>query len=367
MKLPRITSALTISLLLSITAYAEDGKVKMHVINVGQAESILLELPNHAVLIDAGGEDTERDKPLRSGSFYRKKLLEYLDQFFKDNPNLERTFDAVIISHPHKDHTKYLQFIVDNYKFKHLIEGGQPDWERNSGWRELKYAREVAQSRGIPRIDVKYNTVNSPELLAWTSAIEAASGVKIRFLSGRRSCNDANNESLVMRVDYGQRSILLTGDSEVNDEKYGHPEDKGCGGQLPFLLFRYKNDLSILDVDVYKVGHHGSRNGTYDKFLQAVKPEYAVMSAGYYRDQSPDGYHGYQFGHPNETLVKLLEDFVSGNRPQPATVFTMNGPYSLRKNRTVTKNIYCTCWNTKALIVTLNQDNTPITITEEHE
>lgn len=364
MKLARITSALTISLLLGITAQAETGKVKMHLINVGQAESILLELPNQAILIDAGGEDTERDDHNDAGSFYREKLLEYLDDFFIHNSGLNRTFEAVIISHPHKDHTKYLQFIVDNYKFKHLIEGGQPEWEHDSGWREMKYARQIAQSRGVPRIDVKYNTVTSPELTAWTSAIETGSGVKIRFLSGRRSCNDANNESLVMRVDYGQRSILLTGDSEVDDQEYGHPENQGCGGQLPYLLYRYRNDLSILDVDVYKVGHHGSRNGTYDKFLEAVTPEYAVMSAGYYRDQSPGGYHGYQFGHPNETLMKLLEGFVSGSRPQPVTVFTMNGPYSTRKNRIVTKNIYCTCWRTKALVVTLNQDNTPITITE---
>lgn len=365
MKLPRITSALAICLLLGITAYAEDGKVKLHVINVGQAESILLELPNHAVLIDAGGEDTERDDD--EGSFYRDKLKQYLDDFFRDHSKLEGTFDAVIISHPHKDHTKYLKFIVDNYHFKHFIEGGQPYWQNYSGMEDIKYARQFVSSHGLVRINVKYNTVNSQQLTSWTNAIETGSGVKIRFLSGRRGCNDANNDSLVMRVDYGQQSILLTGDSEVDDQPFGHPENEGCGGQLPFLLNRYKNDLSILDADVYKVGHHGSRNGTYNKFLKAVTPEYAVMSAGNYKDRSPGGFHGYQHGHPNEALVNLLEDFVSGNRPQPVTVFTMNGPKSPRKNRTVAKNIYCTCWRTKALVVTLNQDNTPITITEVPE
>jgi competence protein ComEC len=188
--------------------------------------------------------------------------------------------------------------------------------------------------------------------------------VKVRFLGGRRSCTDANNDSLVIRLDYGQKSILLTGDSEVDDQDYDHPGEEGCGGQLPYLLYRYRDDLSVLDVDVYKVGHHGSPNGTYDKFLEAVTPQYAVISAGDYRDSSPGGYHGFYFGHPREKLVKLLEGFVTGSRPTPVDVFTMKYPYQVKNPRRMEKGIYCTCWNTKALIVTLSNDGTPISITE---
>ena len=349
-------------LLFTTTVFAEDGKLKMHVINVGQAESILIEMPDRALLIDAGGEETERDQS--SGSFYRGELKKYLDAFFAQNPQLDKTFDAFIISHPHKDHTKNLQFILDNYKIRNFIEGGHPNSRRDSGMADIKTARRFANENGIQRISVTYTTLNSPKLKSWANAIEQASGVKVRFLSGRRGCNDANNDSLVMRLDYGQKSILLTGDSEVDDIDFDNPSDEGCGGQLPYLLYRYRNDLSVLDADVYKVGHHGSRNGTYDKFLEAVTPQYAVISAGDFHDQRPGGFHGFQFGHPRESLVKLLENFVTGTRPQPADVFTMRAVERVIENRRIEKGIYCTCWNTKALIVALSNNGTPISITE---
>lgn len=98
---------------------AEEGKLRMHVINVGQAESILIEMPNHALLIDAAGEDTERDTTAED--FYRGKLRQYLDDFFADNPHLNNTLDALILSHPHADHTKYLTFILNRYSVRHFI------------------------------------------------------------------------------------------------------------------------------------------------------------------------------------------------------------------------------------------------------
>ncbi len=362
MKLLTTALALPLILLFTITGYAEPGKTRMHVINVGQAESILIEMPKHALLIDAGGEVTERDEA--EGSFYREQLKKYLDAFFIQNPHLQKTFYALIISHPHKDHTKYLQLILDNYKIQNFIEGGHSNSSHYSGMDDIRNVRRFANDNGVQRISVKYNTINSQTLRSWASEIEQGSGVRIRFLGGRRGCNDANNDSLVMRLEYGQKSILLTGDSEVDDQDFNNPSNEGCGGQLPFLLFRYRNDLSVLDADVYKVGHHASRNGTYDKFLKAVTPEYAVISAGDFNDQGPGEFHGFFFGHPNETTVKLLERFVTGNRSAPVNVFTMRGPENVIQNRRIEKGIYCTCWGAKALVVTLSEDNTPIQIAE---
>lgn len=360
MKLNITAFAVTI-LLCTGAVRAEDGKLKMHVINVGQAESILIETPKQAVLIDAGGEETERDEPNDPGSFYRNALKAYLDNFFASNPSLQKTFYAVIVSHPHKDHTRYLEFIFKDYNVQNLIEGGHSYWSGHSGMDEIRKVRDIANHKGIPRIKVTYDSVDSQLLRSWAKVIEESSGVRVRFLSGRRGCNDANNDSLVMRLDYGQKSILLTGDSEVDDTDHGNV---GCGGQLFYLLNHYQNDLSVLDADVYKVGHHGSKNGSHYKFLKAVTPEYAVISAGHFKDQRPGGYHGFQFGHPRESLVRLLEDFVTANRPQPVDVFTMRAVEDVKQNRRMEKGIYCTCWNTKALIVTLSNDGAPISITE---
>lgn len=357
--------ALTTILLCAGTAHAEAGKLRMHVINVGQAESILIEMPKHALLIDAAGEDTERDTGKAAAKdFYWRKLREYLDAFFARNPHLDNTLYALIVSHPHKDHTKYLEFILNRYTVQHFIEGGHSHKSGYSGIGDLVAARQIVNQKGIVHIRVKYNAVDSQELSSWASDIEQRSGARVRFLSGRRGCNDANNDSLVMRIEYGQKSLLLTGDSEVNDQPYKQPNNHGCGGQLPFLLHRYSNNLAVLDADVYKVGHHGASNGTYNEFLDAVTPEYAVISAGHFEDQSPGGYHGWQHGHPNERTIQRLEEFVSDRETQPVRVFTMRGQYDVIKNRRVAKNVYCTCWGTQAVVFTLSADDIPIDVDE---
>jgi competence protein ComEC len=355
MKLFSALLAFTMILFYSCVAHAEEGKLRMHVINVGQAESILIEMPNHALLVDAGGEETERDTT--PGSFYQSKLTEYLDDFFARNPHLNNTLYALILSHPHKDHTRYLEVILNRYRVQHFIEGGH-----QNGLSDLIDARQIVSQKGINRIRVKYNFVDSQQLRTWATDIEQRSGARVRFLSGRRGCNDENNDSLVMRIEYGQKSMMLTGDSEVDDRPFGEPNNEGCGGQLPYLLYRYRNNLEVLNADVYKVGHHGSPNGSFDKFLEAVSPEYAVISAGHYTDRSPGGFHGWQHGHPNERTIQLLERFVSKDRPQPVKVFTMKGQKNVIKNREVESGIFCTCWGNKAVVVTLSADATPIDV-----
>jgi hypothetical protein len=62
--------------------------------------------------------------------------------------------------------------------------------------------------------------------------------------------------------------------------------------------------------------------------------------------------------------VSLLERFVTRNRPAPVNVFTMIDQKVVEEPRRIEKGIYCTCWNTKALIVTLSNDGAPISITE---
>ena len=361
MKLFTALLALVFILSCPCATSAEPGKLRMHVINVGQAESILIEMPNHAILIDAAGERTERDT--NTEDFYRRKLREYLDGFFAANPGLENTLYALVVSHPHADHTKYLNFILNRYTVRHFIEGGHSQWDDDSGIRDVVDARRIVSQKGIGHIKVKYNTVNSQQLRSWALDIEQRSGARVRFLSGRRGCNNVNNDSLVMRVEFGQKSLLLTGDSQDTDQPHGQPWNEGCGGQLEFMLRRYSNDLSVLDADVYKVGHHGAKNGTDRAFLQAVTPDYAVISAGHFEDQSPGGYHGWNHGHPNERTIRRLEEFAT-DRDAPATVFTMRGQYDVIKNRTMAKNIYCTCWGTKAVVVTLSADNTPIDVRE---
>jgi competence protein ComEC len=89
-----------------------------------------------------------------------------------------------------------------------------------------------------------------------------------------------NNDSLVMRVTFGQRSLFLTGDVERGIEQE----------------MAYGN--SLRPTDVLKVAHHGSRTSSTEEFLSAVQPSFAVISAGFENS----------YGHPHPSVVERLHE-----------------------------------------------------------
>ena len=102
----------------------------------------------------------------------------------------------------------------------------------------------------------------------------------VRMLGPVASYDDTNDTSLVLRIDYGETSFLLTGDMEQDAE-----DDLVASG-------------APLDVDVLQVGHHGSETSTGYVFLNAVLPEIGVISVG----------EGNSYGHPHEAALSRLRD-----------------------------------------------------------
>lgn len=94
-------------------------------------------------------------------------------------------------------------------------------------------------------------------------------GMKAQVLAPLQKYSDSNNTSLVLKLSYGEKSFLLTGDAEKESEEA--------------MLFA-QEDLS---ADVLKVGHHGSETSSTEPFLDAVKPRYAVISVGEDRNNLP--------------------------------------------------------------------------------
>jgi competence protein ComEC len=343
-----------VALAVSLACFTAEARAQMsvHVIDVGQAESLLIELPHHAILVDAGVERTTTNR-------YEGQLKDYLDRFFARRTDLNATLYGVVISHPHIDHTVRLGTIFTDYRVQNFIEGGG---STGSGIEQINSARGALAAEGATHIRVRFDTANSQAVRAWAATVEQEDGARIRFLSGKRTCNDENNESLVMRVEFGQKSFLLTGDSEQDDLDRNKPGDEGCGGLLPFLLIRYRQTPELLRANVYKVGHHGARNGTYDGFARAVAPDYAVISAGDFHTQAPTEFHGFFFGHPNETALRVLERFVMRDRDSSISAFTMRGPGSLIRPRQITKGIFCTCWDSN-VVFTVNQAGNDLKVT----
>ncbi len=153
-------------------------------------------------------------------------------------------------------------------------------------------------------------------------ASELASGWQDEDLS------NANNHSVVLRIDFGAASVLLTGDLE----------EVGIAA----LIAQYAGS-GLLDVDVYKAGHHGSYNGTTAALVNAMSPRAAVISAG------PAARFGdwtaWEYGHPRWPAVSDLlgdgdSDGVSAARPDPIDALVAidyaqgRGPSGLRLEAT---------------------------------
>jgi competence protein ComEC len=357
----QLATLLVFILFSAATAFSQNYGMKMHVINVGQAESIVLEFKHQAILVDAGAEILAKSESNSQKDYrYRNNLAKYLKRFFEIRSDLDNTFYAVIISHPHPDHANHLlKEVLKKYKVLSLIESG--DNLDNYGYVD----EDFVQEKGITHyklFDQQFLNQQNP-LLEWQKKLFDESGAVIWFLDGWRSCYDENNFSLVMHVAYKNKSFLLTGDNELDDKKFGSDEQL-CEGLIPVLLKRFQTKPQFLKADVYKAGHHGSRNGTSLDFLNIIRPDYSVISAGNYQDTQIGSYNAWSYGHPNEKSVREMEQRTNLTRATPITAFTMKGPHTPVTNRTIKKAIYCTCWD-GSIIFTVNEAGDKITPTTE--
>jgi hypothetical protein len=183
--------------------------------------------------------------------------------------------------------------VMNNFRVLNLVDGGG---NRGSGTGPLKDARRFARNHNIV-----YNKIAGDEIgeNGYTTSLLRAlrnspSNTDIKFLAGYRggACEDENNDSLVLRVKYGEKVFLFTGDAESGDDR--------CFPQISNLLDWY--GPSLLDIDVYKVGHHASLNGTTQAFMQVMTPEVSIISAGNKDTRSPGAFHAFQFGHRESGL-----------------------------------------------------------------
>jgi competence protein ComEC len=178
--------------------------------------------------------------------------------------------DWLVLTHPHPDHLRGLLSIAREFPIGEFWHG--PVEEFNDDYRAL---REILRRHGVPVRTVA----------AGTGSFDAG-GVRVVPLAPPRSPlhapfvsgEDLNDTSLVLHLSAGRFSVLFTGDA-------GFPGEE--------ILLR---SPALLRSTLLKVGHHGSRYATSDRFLSAVSPEVGVVSAGY----------GNSFGLPSPDLLARL-------------------------------------------------------------
>ncbi len=224
---------------------AEDSPFKVHFIDVGQGECILVEAFEHYALFDAG-ENSEVHKAVSYLSAQGVKNLDY-----------------VFCTHPHSDHCGGIPRIMRTYECGALLF---PEVEADTNlWYSVL---DTADERGVPCITAKSGDVYS----LGTATITVLSP------SGNSIYSNLNDYSLVCMVEYENTSVLLTGDA---------------GKTVESELLSKGLDLG---ADVLCVGHHGSSSSTSVEFLKAVKPSLAVISCG--KDN--------EYGHPHRETVDAL-------------------------------------------------------------
>ncbi len=209
-------------------------------IDVGQGNSALIEMPEgHCMLIDGGGlEGSAFDigSAVVAPFLWQKKIV---------------TIDTMVMSHPHQDHAGGLHYIAENFDVKRLWMNGQEADSEN-----YRKFMETIRNRNI-----------SVPKFADIFGLHDINGVAVKILYPQKDFQgfgDENNNSLVLKLEFGKISFLFPGDIKKEGERE--------------LVETSGTDLKST---VLLAPHHGSRTSGSKIFLESVNPEYLVISVGW--------------------------------------------------------------------------------------
>ena len=224
----------------------ENSNFEVHFIDVGQADSALIECDGETMMIDGGNV---ADSNVVAAYLKKEDVTE---------------LNYVVCSHAHEDHVGGLSGALSVTKADNIYA---PKTETNT--KAYKNFKKKAEEQNV---EIKHTNIGD-EIQLGSSTVEFLGPVD-------ENGKDLNSTSIVLKITYGNTSFLFTGDAESDEEE------------------EILNSGADLKSTVLKVGHHGSRTSTSYPFLREVMPQYAVISVE----------KGNSYGHPNEETLSKLSD-----------------------------------------------------------
>lgn len=297
-KAPRVRAA-------SLAPPANTGaqNLEVHFINVGQGDCTLVKCPGgDSILVDCGSTVDADPNAVRS------YVLSQLDQ---TDPKI----DLLVVTHPDADHYNLLPSVLSGIDVKKILAVGNPSEHSSNNvddWldefvpeRYEVFPKDRFDSPGHPS---SYCDCGPAEIFILAANLDGDLSPK-------------NTRSIVLLIKHGDFEIILTGDATRVTEKK--------------ISERYPADW--LDVEVLKVGHHGSlATSTSPEWASVTKPEVSIVSSSYTNT----------FGHPRKEVLQRLipyADSVSPHRIRWAT--KSGGSYNFRNVYNFNQALYCTAAN----------------------
>ena len=219
-------------------------ELKVHFLDVGQGDSIFIELPtNETILIDASIKEASN------------KIINHLRE-----ENVSK-IDYVFATHPHSDHIGGMSAVIKAFDIGQIY---------------MPKAVTTTKTYENLLLTIKDKNLKIKTAKAGNTIIDTDDLKLVVLAPNQDSYESLNNYSIVLKLTYKEKSFLFTGDAETLSEK---------------------EITGDVEADVLKVGHHGSRTSTSQAFLNKVNPSYAVISVGLNND----------YKHPHQEVLDRLE------------------------------------------------------------
>lgn len=222
-------------------------------LDIGQGDCILVHSKNHNILIDTGGKmqyRKEKWKTRQTSNMATTTIIPYLKS------RGIRSLEKLILTHGDYDHLGETKNLLTNFKVKNVYinEGNINYYERDL----VKY-----YNAKVLKQDMTFTVGN------------------FKFISLNSNLKNENDSSIVLYASNQNYKFIFMGDASIKSEKY--------------ILENY----NLGQIDILKVGHHGSSTSTSEEFLKTIKPRLALISAGIDN----------KFNHPHQKVINLLNKY----------------------------------------------------------